>query len=235
MCAHCRQCQSIKKKIFKSPIWAYECSLFFKFEVFHYKMLEKIHSLTILRASLQCLPILGGGHGSQVSPHRWAQALLHASSLVPCALGCGTVCHVSLPSTYASISPMLPTCHQHATTSPLLSLSLQGRLPSRRVITHPATELCTHIGSGLPEGGSGVGFGSNPHLDRREKIKPLHCRYDLWKGRGCFCFRAQVLALVSSSLIKCKGHKANLPTGTWAPACLMPAAGAGGSRLMRTD
>lgn len=198
-------------------------------------MLEKIHSLTILRASLQCLPILGGGHRSQVSPHRWAQALLHASSLVPCALGCGTVCHVSLPSTYASISPMLPTCHQHATTSPLLSLSLQGRLPSRRVITHPATELCTHIGSGLPEGGSGVGFGSNPHLDRREKIKPLHCRYDLWKGRGCFCFRAQVLALVSSSLIKCKGHKANLPTGTWAPACLMPAAGAGGSRLMRTD
>ena len=55
-------------------------------------MLEKIHSLTILRASLQCLPILGGGHGSQVSPHRWAQALLHASNLVPLAAGLSAMC-----------------------------------------------------------------------------------------------------------------------------------------------
>ena len=76
-----------------------------------------------------------------------------------------------------------------------------------------------------------MGFGSNPHLGRREKIKPLCCRYDLWKGRGHFCFRAQVPALVSSSLIKCEGYKAGLPTGTWASACLMSTAGAGGSRL----
>lgn len=80
-----------------------------------------------------------------------------------------------------------------------------------------------------------MGFGSNPHLGRREKIKPLHCRYDMWKGRGRFCFRAQVLALVSSSLIKCKGYKADLPIGTGSPAFLRPAAGAGGSRLMRTE
>lgn len=63
-----------------------------------------------------------------------------------------------------------------------------------------------------------MGFGSNPHLGRREKIKPLCCRYDPWKGRGHFCFRAQVLALASSSLIKWEGYKADLPTGTWAPA-----------------
>ena len=68
-----------------------------------------------------------------------------------------------------------------------------------------------------------------------KKIKPLHRRYDLWKGRGHFCFRAQVLALVSSSLIKGEGYKASLPTGTGSPAYLMPAAGAGGSRLMRTE
>lgn len=80
-----------------------------------------------------------------------------------------------------------------------------------------------------------MGLGSNPHLGRREKIKPLHRRYDLWKGRGHFCFRAQVLVLVSSSLINCEGYKGDLPIGTGSPGFLMPAAGAGGSRLLRTE
>lgn len=80
-------------------------------------MLEKIHSLTILRASLQCLPILGGDRRSQGSPRRWAQALLRASSLVPVPLA-GTVSALDLGIHVSHDASMPPTCGNLTITQP---------------------------------------------------------------------------------------------------------------------